>query len=430
MSVIRLQNVSKSYRIYPSRLDQLKEVASLGRMKRGHDFWALRDINLEVERGTTLGILGRNGAGKSTLLQIISGFLPPTTGSVEAYGQLVFLQLGAGFNREYTGRENVMLNGLILGIDRRKMLERFDEIEAFADLGEFMDQPLKTYSSGMRARLGFAVAVNVEPDILVVDETLSVGDAVFKQMGLQRMRELRDQGTTILFVSHGTGMVKSFCTEAILIHKGEILTSGGTSETLDHYQALTSRIQSGKKEGSDEASYNMARDDEGEESPTFKRNSNLERRRSRLRHGTGEARISNVEILDENREPTASVNSGAAVTVRVHVQYEEAVKPSKLSITLRNKTGLDVFSTGTTIRRTENDDETQAIADFTFAVPLKPGNYSVNAAVSDHKNKTLFFDWVDVAAVFELEGAEDKGDGAGLLNLPAEAEVHHPNRKP
>ncbi|MDQ3508704.1 MAG: ABC transporter ATP-binding protein [Actinomycetota bacterium] len=434
MAAIRLENVSKSYRIYPSQIDRLKEVASFGRIQRGHDFWALRDISLEVERGTTLGILGRNGAGKSTLLQVISGFLPPTTGSVEAKGQLVFLQLGAGFNKEFTGRENVMLNGLILGIDRRKMLERFDEIEAFADLGEFMDQPLKTYSSGMRARLGFAVAVNVEPDILVVDETLSVGDAVFKQMGLQRMRELRDRGTTILFVSHGAGMVKSFCSEAILLHKGRLLSSGDTSEILDHYKALTSRAKA--RQGSDDdpdpedEGYDIAFDGEGEETPSFKENSDLDRRRSRLRHGTGEARISDVEVLDETRQPAVSVNSGDTITVRVHVQYEEAVKPSKLSITLRNKTGLDVFSTSTTIKAPENTDETRAIADFTFELPLKPGDYSVNAAVSHHKDKTLYFDWVDVAAVFELGRGEGKASGEGLLNLPAEAEVHHPARNP
>lgn len=410
-------------------MDRLKEVASFGRIQRGHDFWALRDINLEVERGTTLGILGRNGAGKSTLLQVISGFLPPTTGSVEAHGQLVFLQLGAGFNKEFTGRENVMLNGLILGIDRGKMLERFDEIEAFADLGEFMDQPLKTYSSGMRARLGFAVAVNVEPDVLVVDETLSVGDAVFKQMGLQRMRELRDQGTTILFVSHGAGMVKSFCNEAILLHKGRLLSSGATSEILDQYKALTSRAGAKQNNASDpeDEAYDIDWDGEGGDSPSFKENSGLDRRRSRLRHGTGEARISDVEILDETRKPAATVSSGAAVTVRVHVQYREAVKPSKLSITLRNKTGLDVFSTSTTIRKPQNDDEARAIVDFTFEVPLKPGNYSVNAAVSDRKNKTLYFDWVDVAAVFELDRDEGKTDGEGLLNLPAEVEIHHPD---
>ena len=247
MAAITLRGIGKKYRIFPSRQDHLKEILSLGRIKRSHDFWALEDINLDVEPGTTLGILGRNGAGKSTLLKIVSGVLQPTTGTVGVSGRLVpLLGVGAGFNPEFTGRDNVMLNGLLLGMDRKEVLERFDEVEAFADIGEFMDQPVKTYSSGMRSRLGFAVAVNVQPDILVVDETLSVGDAVFKQMGLQRMRELRDSGTTILFVSHSLGMVRSFCDEAILIHKGKMIASGDAGETLDRYEALVSRIRAQK----------------------------------------------------------------------------------------------------------------------------------------------------------------------------------------
>nr|MDQ3302626.1 ATP-binding cassette domain-containing protein [Actinomycetota bacterium] len=175
MPVITLQGVGKKYRAYSSRREQLKDILSFGKSRRSHDFWALQDVSLQIEPGATLGILGRNGAGKSTLLKVISGVVTPTTGTVEMNGRLAALfGLGAGFNPEFTGRDNVMLNGLLLGIERDEMLERFDDIESFADIGPFMDQPVKTYSSGMRARLGFAVAVNVEPDVLVVDETLSV----------------------------------------------------------------------------------------------------------------------------------------------------------------------------------------------------------------------------------------------------------------
>ncbi len=244
MSVISLIGISKKYRIFPSRQAHLKEILSFGRIKRSHDFWALEDINLDVAPGTTLGILGRNGAGKTTLLRIISGIVVPTTGTVEVNGRLAALfGTGAGFNPEFTGRDNAMLNGLLLGIDRKEMLERFDEIEAFADIGEFIDQPVKTYSSGMRSRLGFAVAVNVDPDILVIDETLSAGDAVFKQMAFQKMRELLSSGTTILFVSHSLGMVRSFCNRAVLLHKGKMISSGDVSETLERYEALVSDIK-------------------------------------------------------------------------------------------------------------------------------------------------------------------------------------------
>src|SRR5215204_1503196 len=208
MPAVSIRGVSKKYRIFPSGRDRLKEVLSFGKKKYGHDFWALKDIDLEVEPGTTLGILGRNGAGKSTLLNTITGVLRPTSGTVEVNGRLIATSgFGAGFNLEFSGRENIMLNGLILGIERREMLERFDDIAAFADIGEFMDQPIKTYSSGMRSRLGFAVAVNVEPDVLVIDEALSAGDSAFKKKAIQRMYDLKDSGSTVLFVSHSMGMV-------------------------------------------------------------------------------------------------------------------------------------------------------------------------------------------------------------------------------
>ena len=246
-TALSIKGVSKSYRIYPSKRDRMKEVFSLGKSKCSYDFWALQNVSVDVEWGTTLGVLGRNGAGKSTLLQIASGILQPTRGAIEARGRLVaLLQLGAGFNLEFSGRENVILNGLILGISRRDMMRKLDEIEAFADIGEFMDQPVKTYSSGMRARLGFAVAVSVDPDILVVDETLSVGDAIFKHMSLQKMRDLRDRGTTILFVSHSTSMVRDFCTEAILLHRGKLLAHGETQEAIDRYHSLLASIEAAR----------------------------------------------------------------------------------------------------------------------------------------------------------------------------------------
>jgi ABC-type polysaccharide/polyol phosphate transport system ATPase subunit/acylphosphatase len=188
-----------------------------------------------------VGILGRNGAGKSTLLDIIAGIRQPTTGTVKVNGRLIALAgMGAGFNKEFTGRENVMLNGLILGMERREILKRFEDIAALADIGDFMDQQLKTYSSGMRSRLGFAVAANVEPDVLILDETLAVGDAVYKQTALRKMYELRDSGTTILFVSHSAKMVKEFCTQAILLHEGRLLEFGEVTQVIDRYQNLVS----------------------------------------------------------------------------------------------------------------------------------------------------------------------------------------------
>ncbi len=441
MPVVSLQGVSKKYRIYSGQRERLKEILSFGKVQRGHDFWALNDVGFEVKPGTALGILGRNGAGKSTLLKIISGVLQPTSGSVSVNGRLAaLLQLGAGFNSEFTGRENVLMNGLILGLDRREMLEKFDEIAAFADIGEFMEQPVKTYSSGMRARLGFAVAVNVEPDILIVDETLSVGDAIFRHMGLQKMLDLRDRGTTILFVTHGLGMIRNFCSEALLLHKGAMVSHGETAETLDRYKALLSSTEAQKTadvSGSDGAiQYDIDEDTDMENggylSPTFKKNPDLERRVSTLRHGTGEARISNVELLGKDGTVSASVASDSTVTVRVHVEYLKEIESSILSITLRNKGGLDVFSTSTTAEKTKLGGRAKGervVVDFTFDTPLQHGTYSISAAVSHSQNKSLYLDWLDVATVFDVERPVGRPAYKGLFNLPTKVEIHGASRR-
>ncbi len=438
MPAISLKGVSKKYRIYPRQRDRLREVLSFGKKKYSHDFWALKDIDLEVEPGTTMGILGRNGAGKSTLLKIISGVLQPTSGSVEINGRLAaLLQLGAGFNPEFTGRENVMLNGLLLGIERREMLEHFDEIAAFADIGEFMEQPVKTYSSGMRARLGFAVAVNVEPDILIVDETLSVGDAIFKHMGLQRMRELRDSGTTIFFVSHSTNMVKNFCTEAVLLHRGGMVVRADTAEVADRYQALISGAQAQRNVRSSTSVTSLDDDIAGEEDgtgspPEFKENPSLERRSSNIRHGTGEVRILNVELLDDSGAPTEAVDLDSPATVRLHLEYLEEVNGSAANIVFRNKAGLDVFATGTSVEKVrigKRSKGERVIVDFSLNMPLQPGSYSVTASVSSSQNKELFLDWVDVAATFNIERSEGQGAVRGLIYIPTVVEVHSLDRE-
>ena len=429
MPSVALKDISKRYKIYPSAQDRLKEILTFGRVDYGHEFWALKNIDFSVEPGSILGILGRNGAGKSTLLKIISGVLQPTGGEVEVNGRLsALLQLGAGFNGEFTGRENVLLNGLILGIDRQEMAERFDEIAAFADLGEFMNQPVKTYSSGMRARLGFAVSVNVEPDVLIVDETLSVGDAVFRQMGLQKMRELMNSGTTILFVSHGLGMIRSFCTEALLLHQGEMIASGEVGETLDRYQALVSNAEAEKRGQGQKKKESAASDSDDSDTPSFKNDPKLENR-SALRYGTGEAKISNVEILNESRQVVDTVVSGSTVSIRVYLEYAENVGNTSLRVTLRNPTGLEVFSTNTWAegvqmgKRTEGE---QIIVDFTFEVPLQQGNYSVSAALSHSRNKDHYLDRVDVATMFKIALPEGRKPIDGLVDVPTQVEVHNP----
>jgi ABC-2 type transport system ATP-binding protein len=490
MPAVSVKGVSKKYRIFPSARDQLKEALSFGRKKYGHDFWALQDIDLEVEPGTTLGILGRNGAGKSTLLNIIAGIRPPTSGTVEVNGRLVALSgLGAGFNSEFTGRENIMLNGLILGIEREELLDRFDDIAAFADIGEFIDQPIKTYSSGMRSRLGFAVAFNVQPDVLILDETLAAGDAVSREAALQKMYELRDSGTTILLVSHGMGTIKDFCTEAILLHEGRMLATGETTEVIERYQDLVASFRKGKnrrKADGVQPPDVVISEEEVPEDPTFKEDPDFEHRVAHFRSGTGEARIQGVELLNERFRPVKAVASGSTVTVRVYLEYLEAVKDSELIIALRDKAGQgqterqtrsqffgpnlgyvlelyeryrenhesvdertreffetwspprleanghapavagDLFSASTALEGIplkKMEKGERLVVDFTFKVPLRRSRYSIRAAVRAGGRDT-YMDKVDVAMSFRIARPRDRKTFQGLVHLPTEINVH------
>ena len=244
---IRVDGISKCYPVYDQPFDRLRQfvaprVAQLfGRVSKTHyrEYWALREISCEIRRGEQIGIVGRNGAGKSTLLQIICGTLAPTTGSVTVNGRIAaLLELGAGFNPEFTGRENVLLNASILGLTAQEIDERLDPILAFADIGDFIEQPVKTYSSGMYMRLAFAVAIHVTPDILVVDEALSVGDEAFQRKCFARIRAIREAGGTVLFVSHSAGTVAEVCDRAILLDRGELLAIGNTRDVLARYQKL------------------------------------------------------------------------------------------------------------------------------------------------------------------------------------------------
>lgn len=235
---ISLKNVSKSFKRYDRPIDRLKELLLPGK-SQATEFWALKDINLEVIKGETLGIVGRNGSGKSTLLQIIAGTLTPTTGEVGGNGRIsALLELGSGFNPEFTGRQNVFFNGQLLGLEKEEIEAKFDEIASFAEIGDFIDRPVKTYSSGMFVRLAFAVAINANPDILVVDEALSVGDEAFQRKCFSRIKSIQDQGKTILFVSHTASSVIELCNWAILIDRGELLISGSPKLVISRYHKL------------------------------------------------------------------------------------------------------------------------------------------------------------------------------------------------
>lgn len=238
--VVSARGVGKVYRLYDQPQDRLKHMlfSRLGRIY-GREFWALRDVSFEVRRGEVVGIIGKNGSGKSTLLQIIAGILQPAAGEMWVRGTTAaLLELGSGFNPEYTGRENVLMNGAILGIPRREIERRLDEIVAFADIGQFIDQPVKTYSSGMFVRLGFAVTTGLEADVVLIDEALAVGDVFFRQKCYRRLEALRERGVSIVLVSHATTEVEQFCQRAVLLHEGRVVFQGPASEAVKRYYLI------------------------------------------------------------------------------------------------------------------------------------------------------------------------------------------------
>src|SRR6476661_6598801 len=242
--MIKVDSISKLYRIYERPSDRLKEILLRGRRKLHRDFWALKDISLEVRTGEAVGVIGRNGAGKTTLLQIIAGILQPTTGDVRVEGRVTaLLELGSGFNPEYTGRENILLSGQILGFTEQEMRSRLDVIVDFAELSGFVDQPVKTYSTGMLMRLAFASAIHVDPDVLIVDEALSVGDVYFQRKSLDRMDYFRKAGKTVLFVSHDPQLVQRFCSRALWLEAGRVAMSGPTREVVTAYQAFCMQLE-------------------------------------------------------------------------------------------------------------------------------------------------------------------------------------------
>lgn len=235
-NVITIKQLNKVYNLYDKPIDRMKEALSIRKKTYHKEHYSLKNVSLEVGKGETIGIIGSNGAGKSTLLKIITGVLTPTSGNICVKGKIsALLELGAGFNSEYTGLENIYLNGIMMGYSEEQMREKVKSIIDFADIGEFVNQPVKTYSSGMFARLAFAVAINVEPDILIVDETLSVGDVRFQIKCMNKMHEMMKDGTTVLFVSHDMNAIRRFCSKVYWLHKGELISTGDTNQVVDNY---------------------------------------------------------------------------------------------------------------------------------------------------------------------------------------------------
>ncbi|HXE76457.1 MAG TPA: ABC transporter ATP-binding protein [Candidatus Xenobia bacterium] len=414
MPSIAARNLSKMYKIYARPADRLKEMLLRGRKVYHHPFWALRNLAFEVEPGTTLGVIGANGSGKSTLLQLLAGTLQPSTGSVEVEGRVAaLLELGSGFNPEHTGRENAYLAAAIQGIPRDEMKERMALIERFAEIGEFIDQPVKTYSTGMFVRLAFAVAIHVDPDILLIDEVLAVGDAIFANRCVRRIQQLQQQGVTIVFVSHDVGAVKMLCNRALLLNQGELVVDGDPNTVVNRYQEIVmARERSYEQHSGATAPLPVPEDLAEEELPPLTYSH---------RHGDGAAEILKIQILNAQRQPIALLQSGQSVTVRVLVRFYQAHPDPVVGILIRNRLGVDVYGTNTELEKIKfgpcHPGEIVEVA-YQFDCWLAPGEYTLTTAT--HTVDGASHDWLDDVLAFRVV---DSRHTAGLANLHARVAV-------
>jgi ABC-type polysaccharide/polyol phosphate transport system ATPase subunit len=393
---LRVEQVSKVYRLYARPNDRLKEMITRGRMKRHREFWALHDISFEIEAGTTTGIVGPNGSGKSTLLQVITGTLEPTHGSVHHEGRIAaLLELGAGFNPEFTGVENIYLNTALLGFSRAETEERMPAITRFAEIGDFIWQPVKTYSSGMYIRLAFAIAVSADPQILIIDEALAVGDTVFQHRCLRRIKQMQEAGATILFVSHDPNAVRALCTRAILLNNGKIEADGAPPDVLNRYQKLIM---------SREAAYEAIRPESseaGELDDLSTLEENLAPLRYSYRHGDGTAEILSVELMDATRRPIEFVETGEPVTVRIRARVQTDVSNPIVGFLIRDRHGIHVYGTNTDIQQSYfGSVKAGEIIEATFAFNcwVGTGEFSITTAV--HSAGGASYDWLDDVVSF------------------------------
>ena len=413
---ISLNNVSKCYKRYSHPVDRLKELLLPGK-SHAENFWALQNINLKVAKGETLGIIGQNGSGKSTLLQIIAGTLTPTTGEVWVNGRVsALLELGSGFNPEFTGRQNVFFNGQILGLSREEVEAKFDDIAAFAEIGDFIDRPVKTYSSGMAVRLAFAVVANTEPKILIVDEALAVGDAKFQARCMKRIRQLKEQGVTILFVSHDSSTVKMLCQRAVLLNHGKVLEVGNPKDIVNRYIALLSSDTTSVDVGVEEVT-NANRDEfisPNQESFMH-------------RHGNKLAILNDVKITsDDGSQVKTKIETGSVFNIVVSLEVKGELSDLVIGISIRNLMGVVIYGTNTrlmNIRLPQLNKDQQVTATFRIPCCLNKGTYTVTAGL--HSEEGLSYDWIDELVVFEVNNSKVRD---GLIDMNSTIEINFNNK--
>jgi lipopolysaccharide transport system ATP-binding protein len=405
-TAVSLKNVSKKFRLFESPKDRLKEAFHPFKKKYHKEFWALKDISFEVPKGKTIGIIGRNGSGKSTLLQIICGVLKPTTGSVSVNGRIsALLELGADFSPEFTGRENVLMKGIRTGLSKVEMNERLPEIENFADIGEFIDYPLKTYSSGMFVRLAFAAAINVDPDILIVDEALAVGDAAFQRKCYRKFTSFQEEGRTIILVTHDEGAITKHCDKVILLENAKIFIKDEPAKVIPEYWL----ILSGNIKYNNDYSRNDRNWDQNKvtnELTNFKNNilgdflndytvedkCHLHNNYSKIEHRSGDKRAEIIDFLIETEKQFDPVNvlCGKQLCLYIKIKINEDIENLFFGIRLKTIDGVDV--TGFNTLKTQGPRISKRAEIIFYKIILKmnisEGDYFFNVGVSNIENGT------------------------------------------
>ena len=419
---IKAEHLSKIYKIYDNDIDRLKETFHPFHKRYSRDFFALQDVSFEIKRGENVGLIGKNGAGKSTLLKIITGVLTASGGTLEVNGRIAsLLELGAGFNPDMTGLENIYMNGLLIGYDRAEMDEKIDDIVAFADIGEFINQPVKTYSSGMFARLAFSVNAFVEPDILIVDEALSVVDAFFQSKCMDKMRSMIDGGITILFVSHDTFALKNLCERAFLMSAGKILMDAPAKEVVEVYRNMLVESRGALTDEQKKRRDNLIEQIREEESKFFSSAKisadSLERGKETFlknatyqRIGDKRAVFENIQLLDLNGELVHEIIFGQTVILRMVVRFKKDVACLAMGYHIRNATGIDLIYTDSRFNDTKAIFDAQAgelyVIDWKFKMELRQELYDIACVISTPIDETLskveFCDFIPCALQFQV----------------------------
>jgi ABC-type polysaccharide/polyol phosphate transport system ATPase subunit len=415
---VEFSRVSKSYSIYSSPGDRLKELALLGNRSFHQDYWALRDVSFEVNRGETFCVVGENGSGKSTLLQICAGIMQPSAGTATVNGRVAaLLELGSGFNPEFSGKDNVYLNGAILGLDARDMDRRFAEIEAFAEIGEFIHQPVKTYSSGMVVRLAFAVAIHLDPEILLVDEALSVGDIYFRQRCMRKVHELRSRGITILFVSHSTGDVKALGDRAMWLDHGRVAAIGNTDLVVSKYlDAMQRKDATYLEEHHEVTSSREGPPELVEDIPNIDH-----------RFGDGRAEIIGIALYNDAGRKLNLLRPCTTLVVRISARAKRNLERPIVGFMFRNNLGVDFAGTNTA-REGYSLPPLPAgecvTVDFHIELPeLYASTFSFSPAIADGTLQTYSIcDWIDNALALQMEKSESPI--YGQLHFPCRVEVN------